>query len=144
MTTVPLDVVTGIGEGAAQLLAHAAVGFSWRTDSRTGDAPLFIALVPTSPDRVAVLTPALTGGDPVQATTTGTLQLRFRGGQDARDVWGMAAASRRVLRGRFPTRLANGIYIATMSFAYGTSIGRDDANRWEWTDSYRFTATEPR
>lgn len=144
MTASATDFLTTFTEGFAQLIAGAHVGYAWR-DYGSGDpddAPIFLADVPTGPDRILTLTPTPMAVHPTLNTAAVNLQLRFRAGEDVREVWAMRAATRRVLAGLFPTRLPTGIYISVLTFAYGTPMGIDESRRWMFADNYRTRASE--
>lgn len=147
MTTASqTDFLTEYTEGFAQLLAAADVGFSWRDfgTQTDGRAPIFLVDVPTDPHKICTLTPTPMDAHPTLTDSAVNLQIRFRAGTDVREVWAMRNATRLVLAGRFPMRLPTGIYISTLTFAYGTSMGQDPSKRWEWADNYRTRASEPR
>ncbi|HEX4432789.1 MAG TPA: minor capsid protein [Frankiaceae bacterium] len=138
------DFLTEYAEGFAQLIAAADIGFSWRDfgTQTDGRAPIFLADVPTGPDVVCTLTPSPMDANPVYTDSAVNLQIRFRAGTDVRQVWALRDPVRKLLAGLFPTRLPTGIYISVLKFAYGTSMGRDASNRWEWADNWRTRATE--
>lgn len=142
----PVEFLRLYTEGFAQLLADdITTPFTWQTSGlySSGQTGIFIAAVPTSPDRVVTITPIPLDASPTLTDSRVDLQIRFRAGPDIRDVWSMRDASRRVLAARFPLRLPGGIYISRLELAYGGSLGQDDSHRWEWSDSYKTRASEP-
>lgn len=150
MTAAPAtDFLTEYTEGWAQWLAgetDPAQSITWRPDGKyaTGKTGIFVATVPTQPDRLITLTPTPFDAHPTLTDARVDLQIRFRAGRDIREVWAMRDATRAVMAGQFPFRLPTGIYVSALDFAYGTSMGQDSSLRWEWVDNYRTRVSEPR
>lgn len=144
-TASATDFLTEYVEGFAQLLA-AETDLAWQPagDYPADEAGIFIGTVPASPDKLVALMPTPMDAHPVFTDSAVNLQIRFRAGADIRDTWAMRDQTRRVLAGRFPLLLPTGVYVSTLVFAYGTSMGQDSSKRWEWADNYRTRATEPR
>lgn len=146
MTTTAASFLTDYTEGFAQLIAarvDPALAVTWRVGSYTaGELGIYLARVPTTPDRVITLTPIPTGAGSVLSGADVLLQTRYRAGPDVRDVWAIRDAVRAALTGAFPIRLPTGVYVSTLEFAYGGSLGMDDNQRFEWADNWRTTASD--
>jgi hypothetical protein len=140
------DFLTAYTEGFAVLLANAGIGLTWHAAGEYAptEVGIFIAAVPTSPDKLVTLTPTPMDAHPTLTDSRVDLQIRYRAGQDVRQAWAMRNATRSVLAGRFPVRLPTGVYVSSLVLSYGASLGQDDSRRWSWADNYRTRATEPR
>lgn len=148
---MPLTVNTtqALGEGAALLLAadcDPALGVAWDPEAgyTDGQVGIWLAVIPTRPDRMISLSPRQVTADPTLAESLYGLQVRVRGTRDPRVVWALRDGIRDVLLGRWPTVLPSGLQVRTVDFAGGTSLGQDDANRFQWSDNYVFGVGEHR
>lgn len=146
MSAPAVDFLTPYAEGYAQLLAAAGIGLSWQTygSGDPDDAPIFLAVVPTSPDTIVTLTPIPVGAHPTLSDSAMDLQIRFRAGTDIRTLWSVRDAVRYQLASRFPLRLPTGVHVSSMTFGYGASLGQDDSQRWLWSDLWHTSASDPR
>lgn len=144
--TLAASFLAAYTTGFAQLLAERvdpALNVTWRAGSYTaGELGIYLATVPTGPDRVIALTPTPTGAHPTLSSSDVLLQTRYRAGANVLDVWAIRDAVRAALTGLFPVELPTGVYVSALTFAYGGSLGQDDNQRWEWADNWRTTARD--
>lgn len=148
MTTPPADYLRGFVEGFAQVLAATVDGLSW-DDTLTypdGATGIYIASMPDTPDRVAVLTPYVVSHDAAMQDSQLGLQIRLRSaGTDVRDLWGLSDAISTQLLGLWPFTLPTGIRVTTLTYTSGTSLGREDSGRrrWTWADNWHARVWRP-
>lgn len=135
----------GVAEQLAQL-ADPALAVAWQPSGvYTADhIGIYLTAVPTSPDRIIVLSPRQITADPTLADSIYGLQTRYRGTQDPRVVWAVRDAVRDVIAGRWPTVLPNGLHVQAVDFAGGGSLGYDDSSRLEYADNWTYRLGEHR
>jgi hypothetical protein len=96
------DFLTAYTEGFAVLLANAGIGLTWHAAGEYAptEVGIFIAAVPTSPDKLVTLTPTPMDANPTLTDSRVDLQIRYRAGQDVRA--GVGDAQRVPIRARRP------------------------------------------
>lgn len=147
--TLQVNTLQALAEGVAEQLAadaDEALAVTWQADGvyTSGHLGIYLAAVPTSPDRIIVLSPRQLTADPTLADAVYGLQTRFRGTQDPRVVWAIRDAVRDVIAGRWPTVLPNGLPIQCVDYSGGGSLGMDSSSRWEWADNWTYRLGEHR
>ena len=143
MTTTfrPTDTIKALAEGYAARLAAKLPAYGinavWPiSGTLAGDAVgIFYGPPPPDPDRVISVSPRRLTAGIDSPDSTYAIQLRLRGLEDLLDVWHMSDATRDVmLTGSIV--LPNGLYVASVQFQGGTTLGMDPRNRQEWSDNY--------
>lgn len=148
--TLAVNTLRALAEGVAQRLAtdcDPLLNIAWQPAGKysTGQRGIYMGpKIPTSPDEVIILSPRQLSADPTQPDATYALQARYRGTTDPRTAWALASAVRDVLLGNFPTVLPGDFTVKTVTFAGGTALAADSAERAQWSDNYLFGVEEHR
>lgn len=131
---------TQILTGIAERLAAAGIGV-WRPSGvyQADETGIVLGTVPTSPDRVIVLTGYDVDADPGLTDTVSAVQVRTRGGPDPRDVGDLADAVREALDGLQPGRLGT-VPVSLIWWQSGAVLGQDANRRHERSDNYYLNA----
>jgi hypothetical protein len=135
---------TALLNGLAEYLAAAGVGtFRASGSYQSGDSnPIFIGVVPASPDRAVTLT-----GYPVEdslnlSDSTQGVQVRTRGTKDPRTTSDLADAVFDALHGLEWIELG-GIRVSQARRVSGSPLGPDENGRHERSDNYYLLAHRP-
>lgn len=139
-TFVPATLQTYAEGVAAQIatLADSALNIAWIPTGSYGTAQvgIYMATVPSKPDKVIVLSPRQLAADPTLTDATYALQVRLRGTADPRVVWSLRDAVKAVILGRWPTTLPNGLEVRSVEYNGGTTLGQDASQRIEWSENF--------
>lgn len=139
------DLTAGV---AAYLAANVepTQNLDWQpTSAYTADKTgIYVATVPSTPNRIVTLTPYPMGDDPTLSESDVGLQVRSRSAAaDPRDVFDLDDAIADVLLGVYPLTLATGVQISTLVRTSAVSLGQDDNQRWNWASSYSLHVHRP-
>jgi hypothetical protein len=148
--TLAVNTLRALAEGVAQRIAANAdplLNITWQATGKytTGQRGIYLGKIPTDPDEIIALFPRQLTADPMLAESEYGLQVRMRSTpNDPRTVWTLVSAVRDVLLGVWPTTLPGGLYVRTVTYGGGTSLGLDDRNRTEWSENFLLAVGEHR
>jgi hypothetical protein len=129
--------------GLAALLAARGVGTynpsGAYTAAQTG---IVHDVVPSSPDRVIVLTPYSPTDDPTLSDSVVRVQVRVRGTRDPRTAYDLDDAAFQVLH-NLPRQTIGGAVVTGGWRRSGAYIGPDSNGRHERTSNYEFQVHRP-
>ena len=133
-------------DGMLRLLAQLVDRFEFPPPSPlVGDqVPLYGFDAPDKPDRALMATPFSLGGSPTLGKSIDGFQIRTRGVPDnPLDVLVIDGLAQAALLGNYPATLPNGLRLEALELTGGTSLGRDDSDRWQWSTNYRLRWYRP-
>lgn len=141
-----MSFTTDLLTGAAELLADAGIGLTWRATGayQTGETGIILRAMPPVPDRIVTLSAYDLSDDPTLSDSQKGLQVRSRSGDpDPTDVDSIDDAVADVLLGNYPLTLPTGIRITTLIRSSGVSLGQDDTKRWSTVSNYTLGLWRP-
>lgn len=127
---------TDVVNAFCALLAEEGVG-SWQPDGAypaSAQRPIFVGTMPTTPDRLIVVTP-YTVSEEAGSTKVQGFQVRCRGTRDMRDVEDTADDVRMAVHGLRDVQLGPAEFALLWRQSHAT-LGQDANGRWEASSNF--------
>lgn len=140
-----MGAATDISNGIANLLASAGLGITFTPSGvyTSGQTALVMKVVPTTPDRVVVLSVIPMSDDLSAPSGQVFVQIRTRGlPNNPLDVDDLADSIRPILHG-LKGLVWGSVHLVQMFRNNAVTLGQDESKRWERVDDYTLDVEYP-